>query len=334
MDPSIRFFFALFALSGQIRPSYRFHMPVFRKYFLIAMLLTSSSFADLPDSETVYNGESGLWLKNEHLEVFVTAEKRIRVLALRRPGHPNLLAESDSPLCGIRTWLMVPFETPDLRDEVASLSGSLHPQSDGSLHLVSALSPVLNLRLEWRLRLDPDQPRLWLEHQITNFSKVPLQIGLWSLFGFAEGTRLCIPLEASCPRPSFPRLLYHFPFSDLNDPRLRFFANRLELDLRSGQETANLKVGSFARSGLGLARVGDTVLVSRVEVKPEKPYPEGGPNLTVYATPAQVPEPKGELEHMDALHDLQPVESSRMLQVIHLEPAHDSPTWETLQAAG
>ncbi len=53
-------------------------------------------------------------------------------------------------------------------------------------------------------------------------------------------------------------------------------------------------------TGSGGALIGDSVLVSTTPVQPGRTYPEGGPNLTVYASPVVAGRAFGELENVGA----------------------------------
>lgn len=98
---------------------------------------------------------------------------------------------------------------------------------------------------------------------------------------------------------------------------------QLELSDRAGD--AHIKFGVFQATGSGGALIGDSVLVSTTPLEPGRTYPEGGPNLTVYASPVVDGTAFGELENVGAVHHLRTGESTQLRQVLTIEEAADSP---------
>jgi hypothetical protein len=269
-------------------------------------------------------GESGYWLRNGQLEAFVTAESRLRLLCLRRPGGDNLLARQGETIDGLRPWLMAPVDQAPGRDDIAATSGEIAVLDEHTIQLTSAISPIFSLQLEWVIRMDPQQPRLALEYRLANRGEATRSIGIWPLFGLGTGARILLPLQAAGDRPENPRPLFHYAFSKTIDPRFDLTADYLQLHVRRGGEDASIKLGVIHDAGIGGAIVGDTVLVSQVPYESDLPHPEGGPNLSVYASPASGRQPFGELEHMGPLHQLDPGEVVLLRQSVHLEPLADS----------
>lgn len=272
-----------------------------------------------------WTGETGYWIKGEQIEAFVTAEKRMRILALRKPGQANLLANTGATFDGIRLWIMTPHEEMATRDEVASLPGTATPVNAHTVVTESLPSPNLNLQATWRVGIDPLKPVLHLDFQLTNRGESARDIALWSLIGLVPPAEILLPLHHAGSRPANPRPIYHFPWSDMNDPRLRVHEDYLSLSIRPGDGSGSIKVGVFHPEGMAAARVKDSLLVSQVPVEPNLPYPEGGPNLTAFASPANGKSPFGELEHMGPVHQLDPGETVSLRQVLRIgDPDADS----------
>jgi len=291
----------------------------------LLLLLATVAVLSARTEPAVLQGESGFWIQGEGIEAFVTAQDRIRLLAIKVPGGENLLAASDSDVSGLRTWIMAPNDNPDLRDEVASLSGSLQRLDDFSVSVLSEKSPTLGLVLKWRIRVDPAEPRLTIHQTLINEGDETVRLGIWSLLAFGKGNRLLLPLEGADGLEGGPRNIFYFPYARFEDPRLLIRPNYLQVSLLPSDWDKSLKLGTFHTSATGAALIGDTVLVSSALPVRKGMYPEGGPNLTIWTAPANKDSLLGELEHMDILTDLPPGQSVSLDQRIVLEQIDSSP---------
>lgn len=265
-------------------------------------------------------GESGYWLRNAAVECFVTAQRRIRVLVIRRIGGQNLLNSTGGLNDGLRPWLMTPHEEEHERDALASLEGSIEPDG-GVLRVRTPAAPALGIALEWAVSLHPRG--LTVDHLVRNEGDGTRQVAIWPVIGIAAPARLVLPFRQVGPRARDTRVLYHFPWSTLRDDRISAGTDHIQLELSDGD--AHIKFGVFQATGSGGALIDDSVLVSTTPVEPGRTYPEGGPNLTVYASPVVAGRAFGELENVGALHHLQRGESTSLRQVLSIEDAADSP---------
>lgn len=269
-------------------------------------------------------GESGYWLRNAALECFVSAHHRIRVLVLRRVGGQNLLNSSGGVTDGLRTWLMTPHEEEHERDAVASLAGSIEPHG-GGLRVRTPAAPALGLALEWVVSLHPREPTLTVDHLIRNEGNETRRVAIWPVIGVAAPARLVLPFRQVGSRARDTRVLYHYPWSTLRDDRISAGTDHVQLELSDRAGDAHIKFGVFQATGSGGALIGDSVLVSTTPLEPGRTYPEGGPNLTVYASPVVDGTAFGELENVGAVHHLRTGESTQLRQVLTIEEAADSP---------
>ena len=106
------------------------------------------------------------------------------------------------------------------------------------------------------------------------------------------------------------------------------------MDIRPGTEEDHIKFGVHQASGSGAALIGESVLVSYTPLDPTGSYPEGGPNLTGYGTPANGNQPYGELENVGTLHMVRPGHSISLKQQLTIEDAADSPFLQSIGYTG
>lgn len=272
----------------------------------------------------VVGGESGYWLRNAAAECFVTAQQRIRVLVLRRVGGRNLFMSSGGVTDGLRSWLMTPHEEEHERDALASLPGSIEP-AGGGVRVRTPAAPALGLALEWTVSLHPREPRLSVDHLVRNEGDETREVAIWPVIGVAAPARLVLPFRQVGSRARDTRVLYHYPWSTLRDERISAGTDHVELGISDRVGDAHIKFGVFQASGAGAVLIGEDVLVSTTPLEPGGTYPEGGPNLTVYASPVVAGSAFGELENVGALHRLGRNESTSLHQVLSIERAVDSP---------
>ncbi len=278
--------------------------------------------------------ESGYWIRNQHIEAFVTAQARIRILVLRRPGGSNLLSATGAKTDGLRCWLMSPNDNEAERDDLASCAGRLEPRG-GRLHAETPRSPKLGFTLSWTVSIDTESATVTVDHRVANRGAAAREIAVWPVIGIAPGARLVLPFSQEGDRATDARRLYHFPWSALQDPRISAGTDHVQLEIRDdGADAAHIKFGVHQPTGSGAALIGDSVLVTHTEFEPGLQYPEGGPNLTVYASPAVPGTAVGELENVGALHLLRPDDSVTLRQSLTVEGIADSPFLRSLHYPG
>lgn len=278
----------------------------------LLIIMSSSVFAE--DSELH-------WLKNASLEAGFSVDKGIRLEVLRERGGDNFLRSADAPTRGVKTWIMTPAEDLKLRDLVSECPGMVESGYSDDLILKASCENVLGLELEWRVRLNPEKPVLEIVHVLHHHGNLPLHVAAWGLIAVGPGTVLEVPFSRSPNVPiTFPNDIAVFPFTTLPDGRISSDKEALRLDIREGTEDGNIKLGLVQRNGLLLIKRGGRVLESRVAYDPAADYPEGGSNITLYASPADSPSPMGEGEHVGPLRILKPGESLELRQTLRVLP--------------
>jgi hypothetical protein len=260
-----------------------------------------------------------VWLKNSSLEAGFSAESGIRLEVLRAPSGENLLRESSSPGRGLKTWIMTPSEDLQLRDLLSETPGTVERLSNTELRILASSDNRLGLNLEWLVHLGDREPLLEIVHRVHHNGDTPLHIGIWSLIAVAPETVLRVPFSRSpnLPRNS-PNDIAVFPFTNLADTRIHSSPESLTVSIRQGVEDGSLKLGLVQWDGRLLVERGAIVLESSVPYDPAALYPEGGSNITLYASPANRPDTMGEGEHVGPLRILKPGQSIEMRQTLRL----------------
>lgn len=199
----------------------------------------------------------------------------------------------------------------------------MEPEGSG-LRVRTPPSPAVGLALEWLVTLHPREAGITIHHTVRNEGGAPRPIAMWPVIAIAAPARLVLPFRQVGARARDTRVLHHFPWSTLRDQRLSAGTDYIQLELSDRVGGAHLKFGVFQATGAGVGVIGDSVLVSTTPLEPAGIYPEGGPNLTVYASPLVDGMAFGELENVGAVHDLEPGGSTSLRQDVWIEEAHDS----------
>ena len=259
------------------------------------------------------------WLKNDHIEAGFTWKDGIRLSVLRAPGGENLLRESNDPYHGLRTWVMAPTDLEALRGMLSEQPAALEVVDARTIRLRTIELNEWGLRLEWEARIDDTSPELTIRQRIMNEGDTHRYIGVWSIVLFAQGTTFRIPFERSAAVPrGNPNVVAVFPYTNLADARISSTEAQLRLEIREGPETGAVKLGLGEMDGRILVERGGAVLEMTSPYLPDAIYPEGGWNVTVFASPANRPDPAGEAEHMGPLQLLGLKESADLLLTVRL----------------
>ncbi|MGC9449924.1 MAG: hypothetical protein ACP5I4_00635 [Oceanipulchritudo sp.] len=247
------------------------------------------------------------WLKNDHLEAGFTWKKGIRLADLRVPGGENLLRETDDPYHGLKTWVMAPSDIIALRDMLSGQPASMEFVSEREIRLKTLNPNEWGLVLEWVVTLEEDRPAITILQRIHNEGEVHRYVGIWSLAAFPADCVFRIPFARSPHVPrDFPNNIAVFPWTDIGDTRISSTREYLQLEIREGQEDGNVKLGLVQPQGrIDVLKQG-IVLEFTAPYDPDAEYPEGGSNVTIYASPANRPTTMGEVEHMGPLEVLAP----------------------------
>ncbi|MGF1635209.1 MAG: hypothetical protein ACFCVE_15260 [Phycisphaerae bacterium] len=284
--------------------------------------------------EPMFEGRTGQWLADAHLEVFVQAEPFPRVMALRRPGGENLLLSVNPKFKydGIRTWYMEPYQTK-LAPGPSEQPAEIEPLGENHVRLVARPDEKSGLQNVMEIRLDGEKPVLHLRHGVKNVSEETRRIASWSIAAIPGVGRILVPVMSDVPEiESFTYFFYTNP----QQPIYRRVNNALEVSLEEslqfGAKTS--KIGVENRLGTALWDRPGVLLKSHAGYEADGNYPEGGANMTFYYG-RQNDAAYGEIEHVGPLKDVPPGHTLWLEQSITLqEPADlpDDPREALLQA--
>jgi hypothetical protein len=248
----------------------------------------------------------GIWLSNDHVEVFVATAPHLRLLHLSEPGGSNLLRDLVDDVSGIKTGYLEPGHRPD-SFAIGDLPARIVQRSSRSIILETTTEESSQLSLRWRVELADDAPELTMTHELTNHAAAARKIAVWSL--------AAVPTNGLVQVDHFDELFllggqaFGTAANHLSDTQYR-----MNLDapihpyiLRTG--LLKSKPSFSYRSARGGFR-------SSV-AEASGPWSPPGINLLFYADVS--PQNQfAELEHLGPLQDLPPNESLSLTQVIEL----------------
>jgi len=265
------------------------------------------------------------WLKTAHLEAGFSTTDGLRLSVLRLPGEANILREHPSPYSGLKTWLMSPHDLPGKRDVLSELPANGEQLDPHTLHFTTGTEESAGLRLEWVAVIDPDEAELTLTQRVHNEGTEAVYAGLWTLLAFDTGITIEIPFDERPYTPGgFPRPVHIFPWSNIGDDRISSDTEAFFLRIEKGDHPQSFKAGMVSHSGKFKVHGFGQVLESTVPYEPTAQYPEGGSNITVYASPGNRDVLMGEGEHMGPLVYLDPGKSMELVQALRMHEADKS----------
>jgi len=256
-----------------------------------------------------YRGESGAWLRNASIELFVTGANRTRILVLQSPGGENLLRSGAGETVGIKTWILLTREVDRLRARLSERPGDLAFTEDGSVRIKGTTDPVTGLRLDWSVSIEPDQPVARLTQRIHNDGTAPYTVAIWSLAAFNCSATLYAEWPENPPHyPHMPYSILVYPWASIGDARLFSDDQRVGMRLDAATATGSAKIGLFKPDGTVFADVGSHRIRFTLPTEERSLYPEGGSNITLYAQSDPGTDCFGEAENIDALKIVMPGE--------------------------
>jgi hypothetical protein len=166
------------------------------------------------------------------------------------------------------------------------------------------------------LRIGPAGDGWIVDHELRNVSEEPLTVAPWAITQLLPGGTAVLALGDRGAGPQADRSLVLWPYTDLDDPRLRFSRDGVEVSAAPGP--GPLKVGAAPGRGRVAYRLGTEVLEKRVDVDPTLPYPDRGAAVQVF-----VRDDFCELETLGPLVRLGPGEATthRETWTLHQEPS-------------
>lgn len=231
-------------------------------------------------------------IQNDHLRLEYMTGSGPRLLRLFAGGSQrNLFAEIPQvnwetphgtyhPHGGHRLWLSP--EIPAVTYLPDDQPPQIEPLPDG-VRLTGALDIHHGIRKALEVHLDPARPVVTIDHILENTGSDTLEVAPWAITQVASGGWAVIPNSPprDRPNPFLPdRALALWPYSRLDDPRLRFLDDLILVNADATVPPCKLGVRS-AGGWLGYYNHG---AFFRKQAQPDwsQTYPDFGCNLEVY----------------------------------------------------
>jgi len=254
--------------------------------------------------EVSFEGHEGVRLEGASSAVVVTTSLGPRVLGLLLDGSNLMAVLPDAALEGFRFLgghrLWAAPEVPALTYQPDDRACAVADLGDG----VRVEAPPDGAGLVKALEVRPDGEGWLVDHELRNQGERPLRLAPWAITQLRPGGRAMLPLGARGAGPQADRALVLWPYTDLDDPRLAFSADAVEVDTEPAAP-GPVKVGAAPGHGRISYRLGEVLFEKRVEVAPAEGYADRGAAAQVYACGDFC-----ELETLGPLRDLAPGDSA------------------------
>jgi hypothetical protein len=177
----------------------------------------------------------------------------------------------------------------------------LHEETTGAnVTLRNPASPAIGIAKELRVMLDPNEPKVTLQHTIGNEGKSRRQMASWALTVMAPGGVEIIPLPepGEHPRDLLPnRLMVVWPYTDLSDERLTMGRKYIRISQRDGFQP--LKLGLAHTERWIAYHVNGALFIKAFDLEAGAAYTDMGCNFETFTADGML-----EVESLGPLHEL------------------------------
>lgn len=255
-----------------------------------------------------FEGHTCVRLEGETSTLLVTVSVGPRILGLIGAGTNVMAVVRGATLEGPRGEpfrlrgghrLWAAPEVPAITYEPDDRACEATPVNGG----VRVAAPVDGAGLVKVLEIHAAEDGWIVEHELRNASARPRRLAPWAITQLRPGGLAELPLGDRSEGMQADRSLVLWPYTDLDDPRLRLERDAIGVHAVPGH--GPIKVG--AAPGLGRVRyhVDGEVFEKRVEVQPSAHYPDRGAAVQVFAQ-----DDFCELETLGPLVTLEPGETT------------------------
>ena len=268
-----------------------------------------------------FHGEPTRLLENQFVQLEYLANSA-RIVRFTPHGKTNLFADLGlQPLQteygnfyfrgGHRLWHS-PESMP--RTYMPDNEGAAVSEIENGIRIDQPAEPWTHMGKSMEIRLDPEQPRAVIRHELYNEGAWPVEFAPWALTMFRLGGIGIFPqpsgnVDAAGLLPN--RQITLWPYAGVNDPRLTLRDDFVLV--RADSKLPPFKFGYFNRHGWMGYWLDSIFFVKRFDTSADpSPYPDGGCNVESYCNDKFI-----ELETLGPLAKLESGAS-----VIHRE------TWE------
>lgn len=279
---------------------------------------------------TQFNGRSTLILENQfiRLETLATAP---RIVRFQPQGKMNLFAHlppdpvptpyGDFFLHGGHRLWHAPEAMP--RTYIPDNEGAEVSRFPDGLRLSQSAEPWTHIAKSIEIRLNPERPQLAIQHELRNDGPWTVELAPWALTMFRLGGTAVFPQPANNVDPNglLPnRQLAIWPYSKIDDPRLKLRDDYILLHTSSSPGLPPIKIGYFNPAGWQGYYLDDVLFVKRFDPRPGAAFPDGGCNTESYCNHQFI-----ELESLGPLRPLHPGETATHTEIWELYDSLDQP---------
>jgi hypothetical protein len=264
-----------------------------------------------------------LRLANDQVEVVILREAGPRIISLR-------------PLNGFNVFKVVAEESGKSQEETWKIRGGhrlwtapedygdpngltyvvdnfpVEYEIKGEFHaqVTHFMQKPAQIRRDISVQLAAGEPKITVEHSLTNQGKTPLRFAPWALSVMAPGGFAVVPQPplGTHPKDFLPnRSLTLWPFTDLSDDRIRF-----------GQRFIRLQQASRGPIKFGLRHtekwagyvLGDHLFLKTIPLIEGKQYPDLGSNFEMFTNEAFL-----ELESLGPYEEISPGQTAKHTEI-------------------
>jgi hypothetical protein len=239
--------------------------------------------------------ERNLKLSNGFVEVIITLEVGPRIISYRPVQGRSVFKLVDEEAAkskedvwkirgGHRLWTAPEdFGKEDSLCYALDNSEVEHAiEDDFTVKVSNLIEKPTKIRREMVVRLERTNPKVTVEHRITNEGGMPLEIAPWALSVMAEGgyAVLSQPPLGTHPQDYLPnRSIVAWPFTDLSDERFRVGPRTICL---YQTHRPPFKIGLRHSEGWAAYILGDHLFMKNVPFTEGESYPDFGSNFETF----------------------------------------------------
>ena len=239
--------------------------------------------------------ERNLKLSNDSVEVIITLEVGPRVISCRPVEGRSVFklvheeaGKSNEDVWKIRGGHRL-WTAPEDFGKEDSLCYALDNsevehaiEDDFTVRVSNLIEEPTKIRREMVVRLERTNPKVTVEHRITNKGDMPLEIAPWALSVMAEGgyAVLSQPQQGTHPQDYLPnRSIVAWPFTDLSDERFRVGPRMIHLHQT---HRPPFKIGLRHSEGWAAYVLDDHLFMKNVRFIEGESYPDFGSNFETF----------------------------------------------------
>jgi len=233
-------------------------------------------------------------MENGLVELLVTVDFGPRIIHCSRAGKENIFYEDPQKkplgdkldayddvlrLCGgHRLWISpevmprcyYPDKYPVETEEV-----------ENGMRFIAPAEKVNNIRKSITVKMADDEPLILVEHQIENVGHFDIELAPWGITMFAQGATEIVPIMNAEAGYLPNRQLTLWSYTDISDPRLKYFKDFITLSQDPSAATA-LKIGLNNESGWAAVFNKGQAFLKFFEPNEGGNYPDGGCTFETY----------------------------------------------------